>query len=370
MSVFLLLFRWEMFEFFWNRTLIFWNIIFPLVMFLVLVNAFGGPASLGTVTIDFRDGDRTAASSLYRDVLSTAFANNEAVAARFESANAHADLVITVPSGFEAALKGGDPASVTIGYDGSQGLAQRTANEIIRGVTIEFELRTAAGHRALRLDSIDRAHGEKGVPYAAYLASGIVIMTLLSICIMGAVVPLVSRRESNVLRTFQTMPVSRQTYMAAFVCSRLAMSLVFFLVFLPIISLLYHLHMALDAPRLMAASVLVLFVAAVFSLLGVAMTGRMRSIGGANAIANIVFFPLIFLGNLTIPVQGFPPLLQKIAAYLPSALASSALRGIVIHGQIPAFNSVSVLGLIVWGLLSAIAARALFVWDRRQPVKQ
>lgn len=365
MRALLLLMKWELLEFRKSKVLVFWNLLFPLLLFLVLVTAFGRPSSLGSVQMSLVDRDGSTASALFDRTIREVFTANEGVAGEFVRPGAPADVTLTIPKGFEAALAGGAPAHVRLDYDGSKGLAQRTAAQIVRSVATEFELRIRHGEGAVRLDSVDRSGGRRGLSYISFLATGILVLTLLSMCVMGIVIPLAARREYGVLRTFQSLPVSRTTYLAAFIGSRILLGLVLALTFLGLLSLLYDLNFALDLPRLAKATLLIILMAAVFAAIGLAVGGRLRSVAGATAAANLVFFPLVFLGNLTIPTSGFPPVLRGALDYTPSAIGASALRDTLIAGGPEGAAWQPIVLLALWGIAAAVLAQRLFVWNRR-----
>lgn len=362
----LLLTKWELLEFRKSKVLLFWNLLFPLLLFLVLVSAFGGPASLGQVKMALADNDRTAASALYAKVLNDVFRSNEGVSADFVPASEKADIVVAIPKGFEQALASkAEPVQVAMTYDASAGLAHRTAAQIVRSVTAEFELRIRNGDGALRLTADDTSDGRAKPSYTSFLATGILVLTLLSVCIMGIVIPLVARREYGVLRTFQSLPITRTTYMTAFIGSRILLALLLSFLFLGLLSLLYDLGFTLGGGEMAGVALLVVLMSIVFSAIGLAVAGRLRSVAAANAAANLVFFPLVFLGDLTIPTQGFPPAMRAALDYAPSSLGVSSLRDVLLGGASPGLDWKPVALLALWGILAAVAARSLFVWHRR-----
>ena len=164
MGAFLLLLKWELREFSRSRILLFWNLAFPLLLFLVLINAFGGPTSLGAVQISITDADQSDASAAYIKVLKTVFKTNEGVSADFEDSDNAADIGLSIPHGFEDSLGNGPPSMIGITYDGSKGLAERTAVQIISSVTAEYELRIRKGAGGLRVVANDRSRGAAVYP--------------------------------------------------------------------------------------------------------------------------------------------------------------------------------------------------------------
>ena len=362
-GIFALLIKWELQEFLKSKVLIFWNLAFPTLLFVVLVSAFGG-AGLGTIKLALIDNDKSAASSLYRDVVQEVFANNDGVRAEFAPPE-QAQVVVTLPKGFELSLAGGEPAGVQIRYDGSAGPAQRTAAQILRSVTKEFELRIRLGEGALRTAMLDTGkENSPQISYTQYLATGIVVLTLLSLCTVGIVVPLVARRQYGMLRAFKALPLKRSTYLAAFVGSRLLLGVALATIFLVVIGYVYSLPFRASALSIAQAGFLIVLMTAVFSAIGLAMAGRLESVAAATAAANLVFFPLVFLGNLTIPITGFPDWLRTALSFSPSAIGVSAFRDVLIDGGTLWDNKYAIALLALWGAAAAIVARLTFTWNK------
>ncbi len=54
----------------------------------------------------------------------------------------------------------------------------------------------------------------------------------------------------------------------------------------------------------------------------------------ANAIANIIYFPMIFLSGATFPIENFPKSLQNIAKALPLTYVSDLFKRIWLNSDL------------------------------------
>jgi ABC-2 type transport system permease protein len=81
---------------------------------------------------------------------------------------------------------------------------------------------------------------------------------------------------------------------------------------------------------------------AAFGSLGLLLGGSVRA-ELTLAIANIVWFVLLFVGGILIPLDDLPALIATVGAYLPSGVLSLALHSALNTGRAPAPQHVAVL---------------------------
>jgi ABC-type multidrug transport system permease subunit len=363
LKVDLLLLKWELVELLRNRAMLFWAIIFPILLFVVLVAAFGGAKTLGEVRIAVIDRDRSASSGLFTDTLHSAFGNDDAVSARWRNDPAQADLRITVPEGFGAAVVRRAPAVVRVEFEGDEGVAQRAAARIVAGAAAKFELAARQTPISVRTEFIAAGNAKPALRYESFLLAGVVVMSMLSVCLMGIVVPLVARREYGVMRALQSLPLSRGQYMGAFMVSRVIICVLGACIMIAGLATLYHLDIVYTVPMLLEAVGSLVLVSTVYAALGLLIAARLKTIASATALASICYFPLVFIGNLTIPLSNLPPQLRVLADYLPSAEGAGLLRQVLFSagGSGQGLQAVLVIGLT--GAVACVLARLLFVWS-------
>ncbi|WP_127783106.1 ABC transporter permease [Rhodococcus sp. X156] len=75
------------------------------------------------------------------------------------------------------------------------------------------------------------------------------------------------------------------------------------------------------------------------------------------ALANIIWFVLLGLGGIVVPLDRLPDALAEIARLLPSGALTEVLREATMHTSV---NLTGLLALLVWGVVGALAATRTF----------
>jgi ABC-2 type transport system permease protein len=127
--------------------------------------------------------------------------------------------------------------------------------------------------------------------------------------------------------------------------------------------LIYHVHVA--GPYWLLA-VCVILGALMFLGLGFTISGFAKSIETVPVLANIIVFPMLFLGNVFFPISGMPAWLQATAAYLPLTYFASAMRGVMADGAGPLAIRHELLGMIAWAALLITLATLTFRFQEKE----
>ncbi len=101
------------------------------------------------------------------------------------------------------------------------------------------------------------------------------------------------------------------------------------------------------------AVLLVLLGSAAFGSLGILLGGSLRA-EVVLAVANLVWFVLLFAGGIVIPAGRLPGALATVATYLPSGALADGLRTALVGGQAP--GPIPVLVLLGWATAAALVA--------------
>ncbi|TDC63279.1 ABC transporter permease, partial [Actinomadura sp. GC306] len=106
---------------------------------------------------------------------------------------------------------------------------------------------------------------------------------------------------------------------------------------------------------------LALLLAALSALaLGSAVTAVTPTAKATNVAGTIVFFPMMFLAGVWVPVQAMPELLRQIVEYFPFGAASQALDQAA-AGDWPAWTHLGVTA--AWATLLIAGAIRWFRWE-------
>lgn len=114
---------------------------------------------------------------------------------------------------------------------------------------------------------------------------------------------------------------------------------------------------------------LLVFGAATFSALGLAVAATTRSSRAAPAIANFVILPLAFISGVFFPLDTAPQWVQTTASYLPlEPLATSAVD--IFVGDSEGFPVRAIVSLVVWGAVGLVLAVRFFSYEPSESTRR
>jgi ABC-2 type transport system permease protein len=200
----------------------------------------------------------------------------------------------------------------------------------------------------------------RNLKYVDFLTPGIVGMTIMQLGISSVAFAFVADRQRGVIRRIMATPIPRRSYMAAHVLQRLILAVVQVLILLAVAVFAFKVTVVGGLGSLLLVAVLG---AVVFLNLGFAVTGLLTTENQAAVATQIVTLPQMFLSGVFFSRDAVPAFLRPIADYLPLTFLNDALRDIATTGATLADVGGQILGLVVWAVVSFIAAYRLFRLD-------
>lgn len=199
-----------------------------------------------------------------------------------------------------------------------------------------------------------------GDPATALLLSASVMgLTLLSGGLYGVGVGLAGMRDDGVLLPYSVAPRRRRSVLAGFLVARALLLVTACSVELAVAATLF----GVTPPRhLIATGVVVLLGAGASVGLGLLVAAVARRRHTANALANLIFLPLVVVGGLALPQELLPQAMQAVAWPLPSA---ALIRGLIaIWGEARGMPDVvsSLLLLAAWTVAGVALGGLAFRW--------
>jgi ABC-2 type transport system permease protein len=352
---------------------VFWTFLFPVLLLVVLMRIYGSPDTAflrGELYVV--DSDQTAASQRYVQFLERGLSQVPRVKlpvrseAPPERPPSHADdirLVLEIPAGFERRFQASEETHLAMTYTAdAMGLADALAG-IVDGVNDKFNLvHVQAGPRARISYARNAPHGAGTSPDNG-LVAGLLGMSIVAMSLFGFASVIVGTRARGGFKTAQVWPLSRFEYLAGFTISRLAVALVFCTGFLLLADFMYELPVEYTPLRVAAYLLLVLLAAIAFLGLGLVAVSRTSSPAVGNAICNLIYLPLIFLGDVFFRADLGIPLLDDLRRSLPLSVFVRGVEGVLFQDELTL--SVSTVALLAtWGVGSLAAAAVLFKWHR------
>jgi ABC-2 type transport system permease protein len=101
--------------------------------------------------------------------------------------------------------------------------------------------------------------------------------------------------------------------------------------------------------------------------LGFTISGIAKTQESVPAFANLIVFPMLFLGGTFFPIDSFPTWLHHIATYLPLQFLSDALRQVMTKNAGLWDIRVDLFWMLAWAVvLIALANYAFSFEEKRQ----
>jgi ABC-2 type transport system permease protein len=100
-----------------------------------------------------------------------------------------------------------------------------------------------------------------------------------------------------------------------------------------------------------------------FTTFGFAVSAYAKTVESAEAIANTVAMPMMFLGDVFLPVANMPAFIQPVAAALPLSYLGTALREVALKGQGLLEVALPLGAVVLYGLIGFVIAIKLFRWE-------
>lgn len=197
-----------------------------------------------------------------------------------------------------------------------------------------------------------------------WLTAGVVVLNIMSAGFIGDAAYLTNLRDQGVLQRVHAAPLPPAVLVGAYVLVRLV--LVLAQAALIVATGVFVFGAQLNPGGLALALVLASFGALVFVALGQAVAALSPSASAAIAIGQVLYFPLMFISNLFMPVSMLPTWLASLTRYNPAYMLVDLMRPAVT--PVPALHPAwtNLLGLLFYGLLGMMVAARFFRWEPKR----
>src|SRR5438270_5848338 len=225
-------------------------------------------------------------------------------------------------------------------------------------VSVDRAVQIGAG-RADPVRVSDTYVTEPGSRYIDFLIPGLLGMNLMGSSIWGLGFAIVTARSKKLLKRLMATPMSRAQYLLSFLCLRLV-----FLV-LEIFTLLGFGHWAFGVPlrgSLGTLFLVCLLGAISFGGLGLLSASRARTTEAVSGIMNFIMLPMWIFSGVFFASSNFPQVVQPFINLLPLTAVNDALRANMLEGASLATVSPQLVVILVWGVVTFLAALKLFRW--------
>jgi ABC-2 type transport system permease protein len=353
-----------------ERVTLFWFLIFPVFLLVILSLIFGQIGQQGEITFDvsvvnFDASTKSVFSGMIEGVFKGLAQSDTAeedplFALRHPETDEDLDsflaaeltavrrgrraAVIVIPEGFGLEIErrvvssggpGGsstpDEPSLTIYYsegNAASGMAVSIINQVLAGVNREILARSGRFDRTIAIEASSTWVGSEpgGTVYVDFLLPGIVLMGFFTNSLFGIPGAILFSRDQRVLRRYWVTPLSVPRYLGGLSIGHLALCTFQFGILLAVGR--FGLGSTVSFASLSAALHLLL-AAATFMAFGFLIASLARTANAGMAIANILNMPMMFLSGLFFPITGLPVFIRAIVYVNPVSYLADGLRAAV-----------------------------------------
>jgi len=320
---------------FWReRASVFWSYAFPVFLILVFGAIFGrGDRSPISMRVSIADADHSYFSQLLIDsafaqVPSFRVSTGELDSLLDNLKNGSGILVVEIPQGFGAALMAGD-AKVTVHYNEANIQYNAAAQAILN--TIEYRLaQRISGLKTpveFAMESVTDTRQHRS--YIDYFLPGLIGISILSTCLFSVGFVLTSYRERGNLKRLQVTPLPKWIFVLSIIIQRYIIIISQAVILVLIAIFVFGANIQGNLIEALAFLTLGMFT---FISLGFLIGARIAKAETGAGIANLIFFPMMFLSGTFFPVDNLPGFLQPLLKALPLKYLVEGLRHIFVDG--------------------------------------
>lgn len=177
--------------------------------------------------------------------------------------------------------------------------------------------------------------------------------------IMSLPLALASYREKKILKRFKATPMSPFHILVSQILVNLVMTILGAAILIVVGKVKYDLKFDGNVSTVTLASLITII--CIFSI-GFLIASVVNGTKAANAVANIIYFPMLFLTGATLPLETMPDNIKNISKFLPLTHAIEMLKGVWKGEDISNYNNDIVI-LLVITLICSIISIKLFRWE-------
>jgi ABC-2 type transport system permease protein len=193
--------------------------------------------------------------------------------------------------------------------------------------------------------------------YIEFLLPGVIAMAIMQMSVFSVAFVFTRYKEQGILKRLLATSMRPHQFVIANIITRLFMAVTQTSLFIALGIVNFHIHVA---GSFWLLAVCVILGALMFLGLGFTISGLSKNLETAPLLANIVVFPMLFMGNVFFSVSNMPPWLRWFADYLPLTFFSGAMRGVMTDGAGVFGIKRELISMVLWA--SGLIALAIFTF--------
>ena len=239
------------------------------------------------------------------------------------------DVLIIIPAGYSDSINlklsniSYPTSNLTVLYDESNSNSQTKisiVNSIVDG--INKGLSGSVDYIGLQLEGTQNDQFK----FIDFFAPGIIAMSVMSSALFGTVGMNTELRQKGILKKLATTPLARSEWLASNILYQMFMAMLSTACILAIGIGIFDLQPHINLYMIM----FILLNVFAFAGIGMLITRFVKEAESAQAAANAVMFPMMFLSGTFFQMEMMPDFLQTLAKFLPLYYVNEGLRASMI----------------------------------------
>jgi len=199
--------------------------------------------------------------------------------------------------------------------------------------------------------------------YIDFLVPGIVALSIMQMSVFSVAFIFADYKEKGVLKRLLATPMKPYEFVTANVITRLIVSVIQ-AAFLIGVGVLVFKAQVIGSYFLLIP--IVVLGAIMFLGMGFTISGFANTVETVPAIANLIVFPMLFLGGTFFPIDTMPTWLQHVANYLPLTYLSTAMREVMLNGATFSEIQSNIWWMLAWAVALVAAANFSFSMEEKR----
>lgn len=271
--------------------------------------------------------------------------------------------VLLIPWDLIPSTKGqaGQTHAVTVLANAGQAQQAGTVVQIMNGILDKTALgiSQASNLFQLKTEEINSNH----LKYIDFLLPGLIALSLMQMSVFSTAFVFTNYKEKGILKRLIATPMRPVSFVGANVVTRLIVSFIQVFIFIAV-GVFYLKAHVVGSYGLIA--LIAIFGSIMFLGLGFTISGISKTTESVPALANLIVFPMLFLGGTFFPISSFPTWLQHIAKYLPLTYLSDSLRQVMTKNASFSAIQSDLLWMVVWSVILVGAANLTFGFEEKR----
>ncbi len=353
-----------------SRTGLFFSILFPILLLVVLGVIFAGVGDASQYTLFVQNLDLNAANGEPSE-LSTAFVaalnSSEAFSIREvplgENVTEYARdelgplggsaRILVISEDFEADLINGTKTSLTIMLDPTD-QSGTAVKSIIASVASAFNYQLVGAENYIEFNETSLLANEFSMVDLYVPAITAAFMMINGV--IGLTANTTEFKRRGIIKRLSITPLTKLDWILGNVLSQTLLNLMLAGIMIGAGWIILNIRIIPDVFTI----IIILLGSIMFSGIGMILSGFIKDVEAATAIGNAIAFPMMYLSGTFVPIEWMPSYIQTISKIMPLTYFSEGLRAAMLYKDLESiYTSMAILAFLaaVFILIGALVTR-------------